>query len=56
MKKNRYYKTRAKISELKFREILRVFALDLTATKEAYLSGLSVRSVNAIYQWIRAPG
>jgi transposase len=51
--KNRYYK-RAKISERKFREILRLFALDLPATKTADLSGLSVRSVNTIYQKIRA--
>jgi len=50
--KNRYYK-RAKISERKFPEVLRLFALDLPATKAADLCGLSVRSVNTIYQRIR---
>ena len=50
--KNRYYK-RAKISERKFREVLRLFALDLPATKAIDLCGLSVRSVNTIYQRIR---
>jgi len=50
--KNRYY-ARAKISESKFREILRYFALDLTATEAAALSGVTVRSVNAIYLKLR---
>ena len=49
---NRYYKS-AKISEAKFRYLLRLFALDLTASDTARLTGLSVRSVNAIYLRLR---
>ena len=51
--KNRYYRY-SKISESKFRQLLRLFAMDLTATDAAQLCGLSVRSVNAVYQRIRA--
>ena len=50
--KNRYYR-RSKISEAKFRQLLRLFALDLTASDAAQLCGLSVRSINDIYQRIR---
>jgi transposase len=50
--KNRYY-SRSKISEAKFRQLIRYFAMDLTATDSAELTGLSVRSVNSIYQRIR---
>ena len=50
---NRYYKY-SKISEAKFRQILKLFALDLTATDTAKLSGLSTRSVNSIYLKLRA--
>ena len=50
--KNRYYR-RAKIREAKFRQLLRLFALDLTASDAAQLCGLSVRSTNDIYQRIR---
>jgi transposase len=49
---NRYYKC-SKISEGKFRYLLRLFALDLTASDAARLSGLSVRSVNAVYLRLR---
>ena len=49
---NRYYR-HAKLSERKFRQLLRYFALDLTASDAARLSGLSVRSVNAIYLRLR---
>ena len=49
---NKYY-ARSKISEAKFRRLLRCFALDLTATETAVMTGLSVRSVNAIYLRIR---
>jgi transposase len=51
--KNRYYR-RSKLSEAKFRQLLRYFAMDLTATDAASLCGLSVRSVNAIYLRVRA--
>ena len=49
---NRYCKCR-KISEVKFRYLLRLFALDLTASDTARLTGLSVRTVNEIYLLLR---
>ena len=49
---NRYYKC-SKISEVKFRYLLRLFALDLTASDAARLTGLSVRSVNEGYLRLR---
>ena len=49
---NRYYKC-SKISTLKFRYLLRLFALDLTASDTARLTGLSVRAVNDIYLRLR---
>ncbi len=49
---NRYYR-HAKLSERTFRQLLRYFALDLTASDTARLTGLSVRSVNAIYLRLR---
>jgi len=52
IQKNRYY-SRSKISEAKFRQLIHYFAMDLTATDCAELTGLSVRSVNSIYQRIR---
>lgn len=48
IQKNRYFR-HSKISEAKFRQIVRYFAMDLTATDCAELSGISVRSVNTIY-------
>jgi len=49
---NRYYKC-SKISEVKFRYLLRLFALDLTASDAARLTGLSIRSVNEVYLRLR---
>lgn len=49
---NRYYKC-AKISEAKFRQLLRLFALDLTASGAARLTGLSRVSTTALYQRLR---
>ena len=49
---NRYYKC-SKISEVKFRYLLRLFALDLTASDAARLTGLSVRSINEVYLRLR---
>jgi hypothetical protein len=51
--KNKYYR-HAKISQAKFRQLLRLFALDLRATDAAQLCHLSVRSTNDIYQPRRA--
>ena len=42
--KNRYY-SRSKISEAKFRSIIRFFAMDFTATDTAQLTNISVRSI-----------
>lgn len=50
--KNRYF-NRSKLSEAKFRQIVRHFALDLTATECAALSGVSLRSINSIYLRMR---
>jgi transposase len=52
VQKNRYF-SHSKISEAKFRQILRYFVMDLTATDCAELSGVSVRSVNTIYLRVR---
>jgi transposase len=49
---NRYYKY-SKISEVKFRYLLRLFALDLTASDTSRLTGVSVRAVNEIYLLLR---
>jgi len=50
--KNRYYR-RSKISEAKFRQLVRCFALDVTAISAAELTGLSARSANSIFLKIR---
>ncbi len=52
IQKNRYFR-RSKLSEAKLRQILRYFAMDLTATDCAQLSGVSVRSINTIYLRLR---
>ena len=49
---NRYYK-HSKISEAKFRQVVRAFALDVSASDAAALTGVSVRSVNAIFLKMR---
>ena len=51
-RRNKYYKA-AKISEAKFRYVLRCFDEDLTASSTARMAGLSVRSVNDIFIKIR---
>ena len=51
-RRNKYYKA-AKISEAKFRYVLRCFDEDLTASSTARMTGLSVRSVNDIFLKIR---
>jgi transposase-like protein len=47
------YVERSKISEPKFRELLKLFLLDLTATQTAELSGLNRNTVNRFYTAIR---
>ncbi len=49
---NRYYR-RSRISEKKFREIIKYFARDLTANRTAQLTGLTHKTVNQIYLKIR---
>ncbi|MEO6050010.1 MAG: IS1595 family transposase [Pyrinomonadaceae bacterium] len=49
---NRYYR-RSRIAEKKFREIIKYFALDLTANKTDELTGLTHKTVNQIYLKIR---
>ena len=49
---NKYYRS-AKISEAKFRQLLRCFGEDLTASSTARLTGVSVRSVNSVFLKIR---
>lgn len=49
---NKYYRS-AKINEAKFRQILRYFGEDLTASSTSRMTGVSVRSVNDIYLKIR---
>ena len=50
--RNRYYR-RSYLSEAKFRQVARLFALDLTATAAAELTGLTRKTVTAIYLRIR---
>ncbi|PJK14015.1 IS1595 family transposase [Lysobacteraceae bacterium NML07-0707] len=51
-RKNRYY-YRSRIAEKTFRKVLRYFALDLSASDTARLTGVSLRSINAIYIKLR---
>ena len=51
--KNRYCKS-AKLSEAKFRVIIKCFALDLTATQTSGVTGVSRNSINLIFAGIRA--
>jgi len=50
--KNRYYKN-SRISEARFRRLMKAIALDLTASDAARLTGISTRSVNTIFIKIR---
>jgi len=49
---NRYFRF-SKISEAKFRALVRCFALDMTATQTALMTGLSLRSTNQIFLRLR---
>ena len=51
--KNRYCKS-AKLSESKFRAIIKCFALDLTATQTSGMTGVSRNSINLIFAGVRA--
>jgi len=49
---NRYYR-RSHISEKQFRLLIRYFAMDLSASQTAVLSGISRRTTNSIFLKIR---
>ena len=49
---NRYYR-RSHITEKKFRLLVRYFAMDLSASQTAVLSGISRRTINSIFLKIR---
>ncbi len=49
---NKYY-CRSRISEKRFRQLARLFALDLSASDTARLTGLTTKTVNSIYLKIR---
>ncbi len=51
-RQNRYYK-RSRITEAKFRQLVRLFAQDLPASDVAALSGLQRKTVNSIFFKIR---
>ena len=51
-RQNKYYK-RPRISEKRFRQLVRLFAQDLAASDVAMLTGLERKSVNTIYFKIR---
>ena len=50
--RNRYYR-RSRLSERKFREVVRCLALDMSASDTARLTGISIRSANTIFLKIR---
>ena len=50
--KNKYLH-RARISEAKFRQLVRMYALDLTATQAAELTRLNRNTVNRLYSAMR---
>jgi transposase-like protein len=49
---NKYYR-RSRITEWKFRHLVRLFALDLSASDTARLTGLTTKTVNSIYLKMR---
>ena len=51
-RKNKYY-NRSRISERKFREIIRYFPADLTATQIAYFTNLNINAINKILHLLR---
>ncbi len=51
-RKNRYY-SRSRITEAKFRQVIRFFAMDFTASDTAKLPHISLRSINPIYIKLR---
>jgi transposase-like protein len=52
VQKNKYI-FRSKISEAKFRQVVRLFCVDLNATQIAHVACLNRNTVNRLLQWIR---
>jgi transposase len=50
--KNKYY-IRSRISEAKFREVIKYFALDIDATKTSQITNLNRNTINKIFDGIR---
>ena len=50
--KNKYY-NRSRISEKKFREIIKYFSVDLSATQIAQLANLNLNTINKILTLVR---
>ena len=50
--KNKYF-VRSHISEKRFREIIRYFSIDLTATQISSLTGLNINTANSILMKLR---
>jgi hypothetical protein len=53
MKTKNRYQYRSRISEAKFREIVKLFALDLEATKVAELTNLNRNTINRYFHIFR---
>jgi transposase-like protein len=53
MKPKNRYSVRSKISEAKFRELVKLFALDLDAQRIAFLTGLNRNTINRYLRLIR---
>ena len=51
-RKNKYY-NRSRISEKKFREVLKYFCCDETASKTSIYTKISRHTINKIYDQIR---
>ena len=47
------YKKRSRISEAKMREIIKLFTLDIEASKIALISNVSRNTINSIFNGIR---
>jgi len=50
--KNKYY-NRSRISEAKFREVVKYFSLNIDATKTAEITHLNRNTINKIFDGIR---
>ena len=51
-RKNKYY-NRSRLSEAKFREVIKYFSVDLSATQIAQLTNLNLNTINKILTFVR---